>query len=251
MSTEPLAAVTFDFWETLVRDTPENLVRARERRIRSLAAVLARAGSARPRAAIEEAHDRCGTVMTERFWTANRDPSIQEQVRLFFDCLEPGLGDRLDAASFTEAVEVYGAPVLDYPPGLMPGAAEAVRALAARGLRLGIVSNTGRTPGVVLRRVLARYDLLGYFHVISYSDEVGFRKPDARIFSRTLEALAVEPRHALHVGDNPHDDVVGAQGFGMRAAHYAITGQAPSSRADVVVEDLADLPRCLERLLTS
>jgi hypothetical protein len=37
----------------------------------------------------------------------------------------------------------------------------------------------------------------------------------------------------------------------MRAAHYAITGQAPSSRADVVVEDLADLPRCLERLLTS
>ena len=37
MSAEPLTVVTFDFWETLVRDTPENLARARARRLESLA----------------------------------------------------------------------------------------------------------------------------------------------------------------------------------------------------------------------
>ena len=81
------------------------------------------------------------------------------------------------------------------------------------------------------------------------SDEVGYRKPDARIFARTLAALDVDAARALHVGDNPDADVVGAQGFGMRAAHYAIAGRAPSPVADLVVDDLAELPRRLDRFL--
>ncbi len=251
MSAEPLAAVTFDFWETLVRDRPDNLARARARRIESLKALLEGAGCAHPVPVFEEAHDRCGVEMTARFWTANREPSIQDQVRLFFDCLESGLCDRLDAEIFAQAVDAYGAPAFEYPPDLMPGARDAVRALAARGVRLGIVSNTGRTPGVVLRRILDRYDLLRYFETIaiSYSDEVGFRKPDARIFTRTLEALSVMPGRALHVGDNPHDDVAGARACGMRTAHYATGACVPSPVADVIVGDLSDLPERLARFL--
>ena len=89
--------------------------------------------------------------------------------------------------------------------------------------------------------------MLRYFDTvaIAYSDEVGFRKPDGRIFRRALEALGVEPAQALHVGDNPDADVLGAQRAGMRAAHYAFAGAAPSPAADVVVKDLADLPRLL------
>ena len=243
-----LPAVTFDFWETLVQDTPENTVQASSRRVRSLAALLASAGCARPQAAVEQAHERCWTVMTERFWTTDRDPSIQDQVRLFFDCLDEGLRARLDDATFARAVDAYGTPALEYPPVPMPGAIEALRALSARGIRLGIVSNTGRTPGVALRRILERHDMLRYFDTvaIAYSDEVGFRKPDARIFRRSLEALGVEPARALHVGDNPDADVLGAQRAGMRAAHYAFADAEPSPAADFVVKDLADLPRFIQ-----
>jgi putative hydrolase of the HAD superfamily len=185
--------------------------------------------------------------MTERFWTTHREPTIQEQVRLFFDCLDQGLSERLDEASFARAVEAYGIAALEYPPVPMPGAIETLRALSARGIRLGIVSNTGRTPGVVLRRILERHDMLRYFDTvaIAYSDEVGFRKPDGRIFRRSLDALGVEPARALHVGDNPDADVLGAQRVGMRAAHYAFAGAAPSPVADLVVNDLADLPHVL------
>ena len=91
MRTEPPAAVTFDFWETLVQDTPKNFVQAGARRVQSLAALLASAGCAQPSAAVEQALERCWTVMTERFWTTDREPSIQDQVRLFFDCLDEGL----------------------------------------------------------------------------------------------------------------------------------------------------------------
>jgi len=251
MSAEPLAVVTFDFWETLVRDSPDNIARARTRRLESLRTVLARAGCVHAWPALEQAHETCGVEMTARFWSENREPSIGHQVRLFFDCLESGLCDRLDAEIFAQAVEAYGAPAFEYPPDLMPGARDALRALAARGLRLGIVSNTGRTPGVVLRRILDRYDLLRYFDTvaISYSDEVGYRKPDARIFTRTLEAFGVTPERALHVGDNPQADVAGARGCGMRTAHYAIAGRAPSPVADLVIGDLTVLPERLAPFL--
>jgi putative hydrolase of the HAD superfamily len=242
-----LAAVTFDFWETLVQDTPENLVRSSARRIESLAALLASAGCAQSSAAVAQAHERCWTVMTERFWTTNCEPTIQDQVRLFFDCLDEGLCARLDAASFARAVDAYGTPALEHPPVPMPGALDALRALSARGIRLGIVSNTGRTPGVVLRRILERHDMLRYFDgvAIAYSDEVGFRKPDRRIFERSLRGLGVDPARTLHVGDNPDADVAGARGAGMRAAHYAFADAAPSAAADLIVKDLADLPRLL------
>ena len=240
-----IVAVTFDFWETLVHDTPENLARGRALRLASTARILAAAGMEQPMAAIEAAYERSGAEMQARFWGVHRDAPIGEQVRLFLDCIASGLADRLSPDVVAAAVEAYASPVLHLPPVLSAGAAEAVRRLAGRGVRLGIVSNTGRTPGVVLRRVLERHGLLAYFSAISYSDEVGVRKPDAKIFELTLATLGVAVGEALHVGDNPHDDVLGAKGCGMSAAHYAANGASPSPDADVVVADLAELPRAL------
>ena len=82
-----------------------------------------------------------------------------------------------------------------------------MRALAARGVALGIISNTGRTPGTVLRRFLEGHDLLRYFRAVTYSDEIGRRKPDGEIFRRTLAQLGPElgavPAEIAHIGDNP------------------------------------------------
>src|SRR4029453_16977834 len=126
-----------------------------------------------------------------------------EQVRVVMECIAPGAASRLDGAALDDLVTGYGSPVLAHPPALQPGAAEAVRGLAASGVGLGIISNTGRTPGAILRRVLQASDLLKHFSVVSYSDEVGFRKPDAEIFRRTLTLAGVRPEEAAHIGDNP------------------------------------------------
>ena len=184
-----IVAVTFDFWETLVHDTPENLERGRAMRLEATAGILAAAGRPHPMATLDEAYERSGAEMRERFWSAHRDASIRDQVRLFLNCIAAGLGDRLAPDVFEAAVVAYASPVLHVPPALNAGAAEAIRRLAGRGVRLGIVSNTGRTPGSVLRRVLERHDLLRYFSAVSYSDEVRVRKPSAEIFERTLRAL--------------------------------------------------------------
>lgn len=45
----------------------------------------------------------------------------------------------------------------------------------------------------------------------------GAAKPDARIFTRLRELAAVEPSQIMHIGDDPHADVVGATQAGMQA----------------------------------
>jgi putative hydrolase of the HAD superfamily len=245
---KPIRAVTFDFWETIVKDSSENLRAQRALRIQALGRALDRAGAPRSEAEVAEAHDRSAEVLRERFWSRDRDLSHAEQVRLVLDCATPGAAERLPRPFFEELVEAYISPVLRYPPVLTAGAAEAVRALTARGVRVGIISNTGRTPGVILRRFLEGHDLLRHFTVISYSDEVGYRKPDAEIFLRTLRLAGAEPADAVHVGDNPLDDVTGAQRVGMRGVHYAADGRIPAAHADLHVSDLGALPASLERL---
>jgi putative hydrolase of the HAD superfamily len=240
-----ISTVTFDFWETLVKDSPENLHAQRALRVGALRAALAGVGSPLAVEEVEGAYDRSLTVLQERFWSRHRDPTYREQVRLVLDCAVPGVADRLADDMLEAAVTAYISPVLSFPPALQSGAAEAVRGLAARGLTLGIISNTGRTPGIMLRRLLEAHDLLRHFSVISYSDEVGYRKPDPEIFRQTLARTGATPSQAAHVGDNPVDDVAGARGAGMRAIHYAAAGRPGADHADLVVTDLAELPERL------
>jgi len=234
--------ITFDFWDTLVTDSALNLRAQRSLRVAAIRRALEAAGMAATDGLAEDVHERSGARLAEQYWSRNRDPRTEEQLRIVLDTAGPGTAARLAPAAFAEALEAYISPVLAHPPELSPGAAHAVRELAARGVALGIVSNTGRTPGLILRRVLERHGLLPYFAAISYSDEVGVRKPDAQIFHATLAQAGVPAEEAVHIGDNPDADVAGARAIGMRAAHYTAGVRAPAASADLIVADLARLP---------
>jgi HAD superfamily hydrolase (TIGR01549 family) len=65
---------------------------------------------------------------------------------------------------------------------------------------------------------LARIGIdLHFVHHVSARSS-GVAKPDARIFESTAELLGVEPGQILHVGDDPHMDVVGARDAGLHTA---------------------------------
>jgi HAD superfamily hydrolase (TIGR01549 family) len=53
-------------------------------------------------------------------------------------------------------------------------------------------------------------------HITAIS--AGAAKPDIRIFARLLDAARVEAGQVLHIGDDPHLDVMGATEAGMQAA---------------------------------
>jgi FMN hydrolase / 5-amino-6-(5-phospho-D-ribitylamino)uracil phosphatase len=53
-------------------------------------------------------------------------------------------------------------------------------------------------------------------HITAIS--AGAAKPDARIFIRLLDEAGVEAAQVLHIGDDPHLDVIGAAQAGMQSA---------------------------------
>jgi len=93
--------------------------------------------------------------------------------------------------------------------------------LRALGLKLGLVSNTGRD----LDEFVAHH-LLVVDAALS-SKAHGKTKPDPTIFRAVLERLGVEPEDAAMVGDSVEDDVEGARALGMRAFLVDRDGRFP------------------------
>jgi HAD superfamily hydrolase (TIGR01549 family) len=89
-----------------------------------------------------------------------------------------------------------------------------LEALRARGLKLGLVSNTA-SPLWLLEPVLEKQGLVERQDAIVLSAEVGKRKPHPAIFERALDELGVEAGDALFVGDRVEADVLGASRVGM------------------------------------
>jgi putative hydrolase of the HAD superfamily len=239
--------VTFDFWHTLLADTAESMARAHAARLRGVGEVLAGAGHPVSPATLAEA-DRRALAGFEAIWSAERDLTFTEQIDGFLAAIDPGLSGALSPGARTRVAEAYARPALTEPPRVSPGAVEVVHALHAGGLVLALISNTGRTPGAVLRQLLDRAGILDRFAVLSFSDEVGVRKPAPAIFRTTLARTGHPPRVAVHVGDDAAADVRGARQAGMRAVHYVARGEPPAPEADAAARHLAELPGVIARL---
>ena len=239
-----LRAVTFDLWQTLIMDKPEGLRWAREDRVRGIHAVLAREGIAVEVAAVDQAYDAVGAKL-EEVWSARRDVGSRGQVRLLLECLRLDGAVSPDGRVMDDLDQAYCLPILSALPVPNTGALDVLRALSSRGLVLGLVCNTGRTPGKMLRLVLERLGLANYLSALSFSDEVGLRKPHPEIFHRTLTALGVVPAEAAHVGDDVTTDVAGARAVGMRAIHLCHPSSVSQPLDDVeripTLEVLTDL----------
>jgi putative hydrolase of the HAD superfamily len=200
--------------------------------------------------ALERAYDTSGKFLG-RVWRDNRDVSVTEHVEAILVAVDRNLPKRLTPEVTAALVEAYSRPALLAPPHAAEGALEALRTLATQGYALAVISNTMRTPGRVLRQLLQHHGLLGCFKHLTFSDEVGVRKPDPVIFTMTLSAMGATPATALHVGDDPMLDVHGAQRAGMRVIQVT-RGPSPTvvPRPDARIETLGDLPQAVARLAT-
>ena len=239
---QTLSAVTFDLWQTLLVDTPEGLRQAQAERIRGIHRILAGQGVSIQLGAVEQAYDAVWARL-QPIWATHRDLGSRGQVRIMLEILGVNGAIPADGPVMDALDDAYCMPILDAMPVANGGAREVLGALTDRGLRLGLICNTGRTPGRMLRLVLERLGLGSYLRVVSFSDEVELRKPHPEIFHRTLRALGVPPEEAVHIGDDVTTDVAGAQGVGMRAIHLLhATSVSQDSRGAESIATLSELP---------
>ena len=65
---------------------------------------------------------------------------------------------------------------------------------------------------------IARVGLGDYFIGAISAHEIGYAKPDPRMFHEACRLAGVAPDEALHVGDDPHLDVIAARDAGLHSA---------------------------------
>jgi HAD superfamily hydrolase (TIGR01509 family) len=257
-----IAAITFDFGNTLVPVTRDGLHAVVERTADGVVA----------------ADPRIDREAFLRVWAEERERQFREEVPQF---REVDLGERLvrvyarlrgaqppgpderwdqaqaaayvDPAEIERAVEIYSrAFVAGLPPA--PGAGPILRALA-RERTLAILSNW--PLAATIDRYAEAQGWSSRLAAIVVSQRVGTIKPHPAMFAAASAALGdPEPAAILHVGDDWAADVVGALDVGWRAAWVRTrpddsplpsSDHDPGRQADLVLDDLAELPGRLGR----
>lgn len=241
-------AVTFDCWGTLLLDSPASDERYMARRMAAFERILQSVGVEATRRELTQAYDASGRWLA-RTWQKHHDVPVSQHVGNILQTLDPTLPQRLVPKVKSALIDAYAIPALQVPPAVDQGARATLEVLARRGVRLGVVSNTMRTPGSVLRQILDRSGLLAPLKVLTFSDECGIRKPDPEIFRITLRQMGVAPEETVHVGDDPILDVEGARDAGLAVIQVTPDGRATTPvKPDLVISGLRDLPAALVRL---
>ena len=132
-------------------------------------------------------------------------------------------------------------------------AAPTLRALRARGIRIGVLSNTIWTRARH-EAIFARDGVLDLIDGAVYTSEIPWTKPHPNAFRAALDAVGItDPGRALFVGDRPYDDIYGARNAGLRAVlvpHSDIPAEQrghTDGEPDAVIYSLSELVGVVDR----
>ena len=218
-----IRAVVFDLWETLITNSHEVTRSHADFRLRHMSRILETTPEE-----IRDAYHYIWTRCQELYWSNDRDIPTRTQIAHFLEALDR----RVDEPTMRQLEDVYANAVVDLLPSIVPGADEVLAELSRR-FALGLISNTGRTPGSALRIVLDRLNLSQHFDAMVFSNEHGECKPQLSIFESVRASLGVQFNEMVFVGDNPYVDVYGAQRSGMRGVLFV-----PPERGTAVAKDI-------------
>ena len=175
-------------------------------------------------------------------------------------------GGRHDQAGARVAIAERACATLDVDPGEVPrdlgqrflaarleylapfpGALEALRRLRADGVRLALVTNG---EAAAQRQKIGKFRLADEVDTVLVEGELGFGKPDPRVFDLALDRLECEVGDAWIVGDDLEWEVAGGRRYGLASVWVNARkrelppglGHAP----DREVQTVAELPGLIE-----
>jgi putative hydrolase of the HAD superfamily len=209
----PIDLVTFDLYDTLIELKPTRWERladaARTLGIETDLVTLREAD----RLAEDYFTEENGAVPIRDRGPDEREAFRMELMRRWLEAAglphDPETTRRLRAAYISEFEEIPDYRRYRLFDDVMP----ALRTLRQAGVKTALISNADDDVTIVA----VHFDFAPLMDLIVTSALVGYEKPDPRTFHAALEPLAVDPARALHVGDQPRSDIVGARGVGMQA----------------------------------
>jgi putative hydrolase of the HAD superfamily len=235
-------AITFDYWQTLVDDTREReTMTARKKMMHEYLS----ANGFNPPESLDAGFAAAKPWFHGIYHGDQRTPTLEERLEFVLNHYDI----KLAPIQLEPLAQKFGELGLMLSPVPTPNIAETL-ALLSKSYPLGIVSDTGYTPGSVLRKHLENHDLLQYFSAFSFSNESGRAKPHEHAFMTALNQLGVEPSNAIHCGDMLEHDVLGAKKLGMTAVLYkgCWASETDGIIPDYMIADWQELPAIVEEV---
>ncbi len=239
----PPVAISFDFWNTLVRE-PGGRMSAlrREAVLRTLIEHEVEVSED-----VLDAHLAAAQALQDAAWVAVEGFSPAHAARHVAGAIE---GLDADGRERVESAFLEAGAAAEVQ--LTPNAPETLAALAEGGVQLGIVCDVGLTGSPHLRGFLDQAGVLKHFRGWAFSDEVGHFKPSREIFAHMLGQFELgegEPGTpggpiVWHVGDLRRTDVAGSRAAGLTPIRYRgmDDDRSDAPEADLVIDDLTELP---------
>ena len=197
---QPLECVLLDAGDTLLAPAPSFQGR--------FVAVAAAHGLPLEEASVDAA---VAAAVREAAWPSDwTDPATQRDFWTgFYRDVLTGLGHTDAGPELAEALFRAFSDPAAYR--LFDDVRPALDELAARGLKLGVVSNF--EPW--LEEVLALQGIADRFAAVAISGTLGVAKPDPEIFKAALAEAGADPAATVHVGDQLVNDVEAARAVGI------------------------------------
>ncbi len=128
------------------------------------------------------------------------------------------------------------------PPSLKEGTIQTLEDLSSN-YKIGLISNTGITPGRIISKVFQEYNILQYFQVRIFSDEIGYCKPHPILFNTALKELECDPVKAIHIGDLLETDIKGAKDCNMYTIWFndSISQKSHQIKPDYEIQELSEV----------
>lgn len=200
-----IKAITFDLWNTLICVKDYTSLR-----IEHLVELLDKQNASPDEKVIRQVYFSIQGLWRPDSAGQYRFISVKERVEMILK----KLGIEIKQGPKLAIVRDFEEVILKDPPSLLDGVKFTLESLYQK-YPLGLVSDSGLTPGRILRKILQSLGVLKFFDCTVFSDEVGYNKPNSLMFNQALKLLKVQPKETIHVGDLLETDIAGAKLAGM------------------------------------
>jgi len=247
MAARPIELVTFDLYDTLIELHPTRWSRLHAAlSTLGIGASLERLSTADVTA--EDYYTRENTILPIRDRSAEDRLAFRlSYMRNWLDAAGVAYDEPLLQRIRSSYQAEFESPAVETTIGfgyrVFPDVISTMRALRNSGVKTAVISNADAD----VTELCLHFAFAQEMDLVVTSALVGWEKPDVRTYRAALEPLGVEASGALHIGDQPRSDVVGALAVGMRAALIDRYTRHDRAQHNVpVFRDFAELIRYVE-----
>jgi putative hydrolase of the HAD superfamily len=205
---QAVQAVFFDVGFTLLESSPSIPAIVRD--------VMARRNTPVPLECLERSLPHAESLFSEMSRSAPHTWGDELEItqiwqRYFTELLRPCYGAAGEDELSSAASDVQREFDLATSYALYPDVEQALTALHAHGLKLGVISDWGIALGLIMRH----FGLTRFFDFAVISATARRAKPDPELYRLALDRADVVADYAVHVGDSYVRDVLGARALGI------------------------------------